>query len=256
MQRILFILLVFFSEIGLLSAQDFTNIIGKNQETELIFAKEKSIGIQLHSNGIGFTLRKSINKSVFRKVTYEIEGMNMKDSKEIKSINPLFVNSKGYSFGKLNQVYMLKGLYGIQQQLNDKPYWGGVEVSYFYRGGLNIAITKPIYLYIIKFINYSDEYYDIQIVEEKYNPEEHFPDIIYGRAPFAKGLDEISIYPGLSAKGGFSFEFGTNSQMIKNLETGAMIDFFPKGIPVMANNPKRNLFISLYINITIGKRYN
>ncbi|MEA3504358.1 MAG: hypothetical protein U9R32_04090 [Bacteroidota bacterium] len=256
MKQILFILLFLSFAITASIAQDFTNLVGDRNETEVIFVKEKTIGLQLHSYGFGFTMRKSWNRSAFRKSTIEIEGMNMKDSKEIKSINPFFVNSKGYYYGKLNNIFMLKGLYGIQKQLNDKPYWGGVNVSYFYRGGINIAFAKPVYLYIIKFINYNDEYYDIQIIEERYDPEKHFPDIIYGRAPFTKGLDEISVYPGLSAKGGVSFEFGSNNQVIKNLETGAMVDFFPVGIPVLAMNHKRNFFVTLFINFTIGKRYN
>ena len=220
----------------------------------VIYSKELSGGIIIHNLGFGFQYRKSFNKTVFKKKFFEFEFVGMKSLKQIKIINPYFFYSKSYYYGKLNNVFLLRGGYGFQHLLNRKPYWGGVELRYFYSGGASIGISKPVYLYILNFL--STNFYEYEIVVEKYNPDEHFYENIYGRAPFTEGLGEIKIYPGIYLKTGMNFEFGMFKSKKASLEIGGIIEYLPIAVPIMAFSDPKSFFITVYVSFSIGKRYN
>jgi hypothetical protein len=137
--------------------------------------------------------------------------------------------------------------------LNRKPYWGGVELRLVGFGGVSLAIAKPVYLYIL---NFTSSYYDYDIVVEKYDPTQHFLDNIYGRAPFSRGLGELKFYPGVYGKLGMNFEYGQYNSKVKSVEIGVVFEFYPIPVPIMAFNDSDYYFLTLYINISIGKRYN
>ncbi|MDY0343807.1 MAG: hypothetical protein RBR28_09550 [Lentimicrobium sp.] len=233
-----------------LSAQPLEayDTIGDN----LLFRKELTGSAIIHTNGWGLEFRKGTNRSIFTKLMWEVNLLEMKDAKEIKSINQFFTNTKSYFYGKLNAVYMLRTGIGRQHMLNRKPYSGGVEVRLFYSGGVNAGFTKPVYLNILKPDKVAYRYV---IVTERYDPEEHFPDNIYGRANFFKGFNQLSFYPGAYLKVGLNVDFGTINQRPKTFEVGAVLDGFPKAIPAMAFRSPNNLFLTLYLSFGIGKRY-
>ena len=58
-----------------------------------------------------------------------------------------------------------------------------------------------------------------------------WPQEIYGRASFTKGLNEIKVMPGIYAKGGFNFEYSKEDKVIHAIEVGAQINAFPKRDP-------------------------
>ena len=70
------------------------------------------------------------------------------------------------------------------------------------------------------------------------------------------GLNEIKVYPGVFLKAGLNFEFGKLNSKIRALEAGGVLEYFPKAIPIMAFNPANNVFMTFYINFSLGKRYN
>lgn len=220
----------------------------------VLFRKEMSGSLIVHSNGWGLEYRIGQNKSVFNKWMFEANLLEMKDAKEIKSINPFFTNTKSYIYGKLNALYIVRAGLGQQHQLNRKPYFGGVELRMFYSAGLSMAFAKPVYLYIIKSDGTSlFRYYT---VTERYDPDSHFPDNIYGRASFLKGFDNLKPYPGGYAKAGLSIEFGTINQRPKIVEVGAALDVYAKPVPLMAFKKPGQFFLTLYLSFGIGKRYN
>jgi len=110
-----------------------------------------------------------------------------------------------------------------------------------------------VYLYIIHF---NSMFTDYEVREEKYNPEYHFIDNIYGRGSFLAGLTQIGLHPGVYVKTGLDFEFGTKNRQINALEVGGTFDYSPIPVAVMAYNPKQNFFLTLYISVMFGKRYN
>ena len=219
----------------------------------ILLLKERSFGVIFHSQGWGAKFSKGFNKSAFKKRMLVIEVVEMKSEKQIRTINPYFTNSKSYVYGKLNTVFVFRGTYGTHRLLNRKPYWGGVELRFFYMGGISLGVAKPIYLYIL---NPSPVIYEYTISEEKYDPKNHFIDNIFGRAAFTKGFNELSLYPGIHGKIGLDFDFGVYRTKVKSLEIGAMIDIFARPVPIMAYNDPNYFFLTLYLNFNFGKRYN
>jgi len=207
----------------------------------------------LHSHGWGLEYRYGKNTTADRKLMFEANLIEIKDAKEIKTINPFFTNTKSYIYGKLNALYTVRAGVGQQHTLNRKPYFGGIELRLFYSGGLSMGLVKPVYLDIIKLDANSYRYIT---VTEKYNPDEHFPDNIYGRASFTKGFDQLKPYPGLYIKSGLSIDFGTLNQRPKTVEAGFALDVFTKPVPIMAFKDGDQFFLTLYLSIGLGKRYN
>jgi hypothetical protein len=247
--RTIFILLLFSASLFLYSQDEIVIDTSKN----IILLKEASGGIMLHTQGWGLRFSKGYNKSAFKKRMIVVEFLEMQSPRQIRTINPYFTNSKSYVYGKLNTVYMLRGTYGIHRMLNRKPYWGGVELRFFYMGGASLGFTKPVYLYILEP---SPQFYEYTIVEERYNPNKHYVDNIYGRASFVKGFDEIGFYPGFHFKIGLDFDYGVYRTKVKSLEVGAIIDVFPRPVPIMAFNDPDYYFLTFYFSFNFGKRYN
>ncbi|MEN8224476.1 MAG: hypothetical protein ABFS05_03865 [Bacteroidota bacterium] len=218
----------------------------------VLLRREYAGGLILHSRGWGIHFRKGKNLSYFRSFQLEADFVSLKSPKQIKTINPYFNNAKSYVYGKENHVYVLRGGLGVKQLLNRKPYWGGVELRLIYFGGLSLAFAKPVYLYIL---NYSVESDDYSVDLEKYDSDIHGLDNIYGRAPFLHGIENTSIHPGLYAKLGLNFEFGEYNSSIKAIELGAILDYYPLPVRIMAKNPEQSFFLTFYLGFSFGRRY-
>jgi len=218
----------------------------------VLLRREFAGGIILHSRGWGFHFRKGKNLSYFRSLSWEVDAVSMKSPKQIKTINPYFNNAKSYVYGKLNHVYIVRAGIGIKRLLNRKPYWGGIELRFIYFGGFSLAFAKPVYLYVL---NYTPDNDDYTIDIEKYDPDQHGLDNIYGRAPFLHGIENTGLHPGVYAKLGLNFEFGNYNSSIKAVELGTTLDFYPIPVAIMAENPEYSLFLTFYISFSFGKRY-
>lgn len=243
-----FLTVFLFVSIGLTSyAQNEVSVDTTNDN--VLFERQWTLGLHLNTNGWGLKFRKGKNLSFLTQRMWEIEFSTYKALKEIKTINNYYSDSKSYVYGKLNYVYFLRGGMGIQHILNRKPYWGGIQLSYLYYGGITIGIAKPVYLYVISIT-------DNIRVEKRYDPATDFTDNIYGRGPFLDGILLTKFYPGIYARGGLEFEFGTLNKRIQSLEIGGVLDYEPVGIPIMAYNPPQNFFLTLYLSVSMGKRYN
>jgi hypothetical protein len=255
MPRVFTLILLFFLVTAGLSvrAQFETDAEADTAGDNVLFERQWSLGLQLNTNGWGLKFRKGKNITFLTQRMWEIEFSTYKAAKEIKSINPYFSDSKSYVYGKLNYLYFLRGGVGIQHILNQKPYWGGVQLSFLAYGGLSVGITKPVYLYIVTFTSPT---YDYQVAVQKYDPDIHYVDNIYGRAPFLTGILNVGFYPGIYLRSGLEFEFGTLNKRLKTLEVGGVLDVSPRGIPIMAYNPRQNFFLTLYLSFSFGKRYN
>ena len=226
-------------------------------ENMILYNKQKTYGVVLHSLGLGLNYRTGKRLSIFKTRMLEFEFVYMKSYKQVKMINPYVINSKRYIYGKSNDAFFIRGGFIWKKLLNRKPTdegARGVEVRLTYGGGLSIGIAKPYYLYIIKDINGNGETFSI--VPERYDPDKHSNTDIYGRAPFSKGFNEITVHPGLHLKGGLNIEFGTKNTKIKSVEVGAAIDILPMGMTIMYSEADQMIFPTVYLNILFGKRFN
>lgn len=230
------------------------NEIAFDTSKNIILYKERTLGFIFHSQGWGLKYSKGYNKTAFSKRSWTIEFVEMQSPKQIRTINPYFTNSKSFIYGKLNAVFVLRGAYGNYKQLNRKPYWGGVELRLLYMGGVSLGFAKPVYLNIYDINNPGDVRYVTTV--ERYDPEEHFLDNIYGRASFTKGFNQIGFYPGFHGKIGLDFDYASYRNKVKSLEIGAIIDVFPRAIPIMAYNDPNYFYLTFYLNFNFGKRFN
>lgn len=198
--------------------------------------------------GYGAMYRYTKHVTAKRRSFYEIELQNLKHPKE-KKIEGGANSRKRYVYGKLNSVMVLRGALGFQEILFRKADPKAVEVRYSYSIGPVLAFAKPYYLevYTTNLVSGSIVKFD----SDAYNPGNN----VVGRAASAEGLDETKIYPGASAKFNLSFEYAPFSNLLRAIETGICIDYYPKALPIMARNPSENLIITFNVGFVFGRKW-
>lgn len=223
-------------------------------EPGFILKREYSFHFVAHSDGVGAGFRWGQRNTVNSGRFIDFDVVNMKHPKEIKMGNIyMFDEARKFVYGKQNYIYISRIGLGSLRVLNEKPYWGGLDIRRFYCFGASFAMAKPSYLYILD--NSSSTYY-YDLILQRYNPAEHDLSNIYGRGPFLEGFGESKFYPGAYFKAGFSFEYGPEKSMVRYIETGIVAEVFASEIPMMAFNENKNFFITFYISANFGRRYN
>jgi hypothetical protein len=230
-------------------------------QDKVLFQNERSISVSLTSNGMAAGFRFGKHKTYLDKITYDIELAYIKHPKEVKiSASPYsYVSSRRYVEGKTNLFVNLRPSIGFQREIFSKEDKGSIAIKYYYGGGPSIGITKPIY-YTINIITpipptptQPGGYYTTTKVE-KYGDAQHIQQTseIAGRASFWNGMDELSLYPGLHARAGMTFEFGKFSQLINALDVSATFDAFTKKIPIMYTDLNNQFFLTLAVSYRFG----
>ena len=221
----------------------------------VLLTREHSFYGFIHSNGWGFGFRKGLNRDYFKKQMFEAEFLEMRSPKETKTSSQLLIGSRPFYYGKINACYIIRSGVGYQYLLNQKPYWGGVEVRGFFYVGGEIALAKPVY---IKYLSpaLTGPVLETDLKTVRYDPSLQNPDYIYGKASFFKGINQLRPYPGLYVKAGANFEYGTYNTKTTAIEAGVILDFQPKAAPIMAIIKNPNLIPTVYISFHFGKRYN
>lgn len=234
----------------LLSTAYFSGINAQEKEDiKLYYTAEYSGGIIIHTNGFGANFRygQFLNQNSKRLWTAEL--VNIKHPKEQRSYNPFFENAKSYHFGKLNSMWALRTHFGFQNTLFSKELKRSVEINYIITGGPTLAFLKPIYLEVQNHTSRGS-----RLSTERYDPDVHSLNSIYGRAGYLTGLSETSIYPGLSLKFALNFEYAPEDEILRSVEIGANFDAFHKKMEIMAFEHNNQYWLTLYANILIGKK--
>jgi hypothetical protein len=224
------------------------------QDVNVLFRNESTGNISLHSRGFSGNYRRLWHVTGTRKRLIEFELLNMRHPKELKKKQ---AHGKSYYFGKLNGLTFFRAGYGYQQTLYRRAERKSIEVRMVYTVGPTICFAKPVFLEIEypDTIGSSTGTENMITKVEAYDPAKHNPNNILGRAPLFYGLDKTTVFPGAHAKLGFSFEYGETRASIKALETGVIVDYFPKAIQTMAYVQPENFFVTLYVGFTFGKRW-
>ena len=228
-------------------------------EATVLYKKEFKAGIKFHGHGWGFFATKGYHKSVDKVWNLNFSMVSMKNPNEDRRINFWDERAKSYIYGKSNYFYVLRPSVGQRKIVAYKDRKSGVEFGYTWALGPSIGITKPFYLQIAVPVSV-DQFI---LVEEQYNPNEHFIGNIYGRASWFNGLNELQTHFGAYGKFGFVVEYSGDQTGIQGIETGISIDAFPNDIPIMTTelgsidvDKNKNLFFNFYANIFFGKKYN
>lgn len=220
------------------------------EDVKVLYRYEASYGVYMHSNGgLGFGYRRGVHVTGKRKRMWEIESQNFKHPKEVKTTNSYYGNTKGYVYGKLNSVLLVRAGVGYQNALFQKWEKKNVEIRFSYFVGGTLGIAKPVYLEVKHGNNASPP------VTERYDPTTVKQEDIYGKSSFFTGISQTRIYPAGYAKFALSVEYADRYNLIKAVETGVVADVYPYAMPMMAYNPKQQVYASLYLKIIWGKKW-
>ena len=229
-------------------SQSALSAIEQGQDLNVLYRNERTFGIHAHTRGFGLDFKRLHHLTGKTKRFVEFQILNLKHPKEVKLKIEGNAGTKGFYYGKLFNVFVLRSGFGLQQTLYERAERKSVEVRMSYSIGPSLAFQKPVFLYVLK-----ENFFDP--VVERYDPEVHDLNNIAGRAPFLYGLNNLSINPGGYAKLGFSFEFGEYSNEVKAVETGVIADVYPLGMQLMANNPKEFAVFTFYVSFYLGKKW-
>lgn len=242
MKKLLVKIILLLSAIPSLSGQGELN-----EQQRIFFRNERSFAVMLNSDGIGIGYRDSRRLNYLNKRFFEIEAATLRHPKEYK-LSSIYPQAGSFVFGKLNSVFYLRGGLGQQHELFPKADLGGVAVRFLYSGGPVFALYKPIYYRIIRPVSIDEAI----LREEKFDVQIHDPTMIYGRASFARGLNEIKMLPGLYARTGFNFEYSKEDKIIHAVEVGAQVNAFIKKIPIMETTQNKAVFFSFFVSYRFG----
>ena len=222
------------------------------QKNKVGFKKEVYGGVTMHTSGFGATLSYSKFITYKKKRLLSMDIVSMKHSKEIKIKSFIDQNSKDFVYGKLNGVVFVRPGYGQKYLWYEKLRDKGVNISWHWTLGPSFAFLKPMYLDVANILPDGSAATPKQ---EAYDPEFHNLSNIYGKSKGILGLAETKIVPGGFFKMGLEFEYNDNREIIRAIETGFVIDVFPKKLEIMTYTDNAFIYPTLYINILIGKRF-
>lgn len=222
------------------------------EDAGLLYRNEANGGLIISSHGFGLNYRRCKHVTAAKKGVWEFELVNYKHPKEIRVTNPFYDNAKGYYYGKLNSFFIFRTGVGFQNTIWSKPDHNGVEVRYMAFLGASLGIAKPVYLEILYLTQSGQERV---VVTERYDPDKHFPDNIYGRAPFVQGLAEIGFRPGGYAKVGLNFEYGSLVEETRSIEVGFITDVYAIPVKIMATERQQMALFTLYLQFSIGRKW-
>ena len=253
MRTLICVVAVMFSQ-AFLHAQE-SPVSGYENGTNLnvLYRNDMSGKIFGTTRGFGIAFRQGKHITSKTRSFYDIEMQNLKHPKEVK-ISGDANSRRRYVYGKLNNVLVLRGAVGLQNIIFHKGDHKAVEVRYSYAVGPVIAFAKPYYVQIYKS---SYAYGKSQTATVKFDSDNFTQDSgqVAGRGQFMEGLSETVIYPGLNAKFNLSFEYAPYTNLIRALEVGMSLDYFPKALPIMARNPAENLIFTFHLGFVFGRKW-
>jgi len=216
-------------------------------QAPIFYRNEKSAAFLLNTNGFGINGRYAKRINARHKTIYEGDITSIKHRKEVKVSSEIYSANRSYVFGKTNNFFNIRAGYGKQVEMFRKVDRGGISVRRFHSFGPSIGVLKPIYYEVVYQISGTE----LLLETVKFDNTMH--GYIYGKASFFKGLEEISIIPGAYAKFGFMFEYSRNDISLHALETGVVIDIYPKKVPIMATENNDFVFVAMFVSYRFGK---
>ncbi len=221
------------------------------QEMEGPHDKEYVGGVNFNTNagligGAMFRYGHRVKKDRYR--VFEIEIVNVKNDKEIKTASSVTGNS--FVYKKENDLIPIRFKYGRQYMLFPSAQEEGVRVDFLWAGGATVGLVKAY------MVEYDDTDYSVpnpvpNIVTQPYNPNGNDDNILGSAGPFS-GLSHLKVVPGVNLKAGFVFQFVQFGGSVTGIEAGAMVEAYPHAIPILAQTYNRNIYTSVYVNLFYG----
>jgi hypothetical protein len=216
-----------------------------------VYSKEWAVAFLFNTNGLGvgtrFTTIKNTKTAVYRDLNFSAYT----HPQQVKTSNPYYQEAQTYYFGKENSFYALKAGWGIASTLSPKPLLNGVKLSINTSIGTAIGLEKPTYLQIIQP---DASFQNFVLTTERYAPEKHFSENIYGGASWFKGIEQTQANIGFYSQVSLNMEFGLKNSGLYALETGFNLDYYPSGIALMAFQAEHTLFLAFNLSLWVGRR--
>jgi hypothetical protein len=234
-------------------------LINTDNEPNFVYTNEMSGQLIIGSRGLGFNLRRAQNMTIERKRLFEFDLAYINHPKELKykARNNETRFAKNYYFGKINTCMFLRAGVGFQNRLFRRGDRKSVEFRYNTIIGANVAMLKPIYVYLY------DANQESGFTLDKHDPLTQSPidqgsstdKLIAGRASFFEGIEKSRFVPGLYAKFSGMLEYGRSSKELKAIELGVIVDGFIRPLDIMKLYNKEQVVVSLYASFVFGKKW-
>lgn len=203
------------------------------------------------SSGIGIAYQNKFEVAKGFGRQFDIELATLRHPQETKTFNKEVNNPTPFVFGKLNKAAIFKINYKFTSKIAEFSDAQRVGIDLVFGGGIAVGFLKPVYINMI----YPDASGYETIVAEKYNPSIHTDKTkIAGYSDNRIGWNEIDYKTGISLAGGIGFTWGYFTNYPKRLEAGLYLEYFNKGLPVMAFAPNKSFSEGVYVKLFIGKR--
>lgn len=219
---------------------------------DVVLSEAARFHVMLHTQGAGIGFQRGKYDGAFRIRGWQVELAFVRHLKEEKTRNPVYEEALAYVYGKVNAHHVLRLQYFTQSLLFEKYRKGGVTVSRLGQWGAALGVSKPVYLEI----GYPEiPYTSLQV--ERYDPEVHFSNRIYGRAPWVNGLESLRFNPGLSVGQALTFDFNDSRSATRTLDLGAGADVYLRPVEIMASDfvTARRVHLTFYLRYAWGAQW-
>jgi hypothetical protein len=219
---------------------------------DVLFSHTSGVNIFAHTQGAGVGFRYGYFLTAKSSRSIGTDLLYFRHEKEEKTFNPVYDDGLPYVFGKVNSLLIFRVFVESRRELSPKLRKSAVKVERVFRYGGSLGLEKPVYLEI----GYPEIPYEY-LATERYDPDEHFYNDIFGRSPWVSGLDEIKVVPGGIVSYGLIFEYGNERSRTRSVEVGAAIDVFIRPVEIMAEQfvESQFAFLSLYLKLGVGAKW-
>ncbi len=209
------------------------------------------IGFKQTTNGSGIFYRNARPLRDNWSKAFDIDLSSIRHPKEKDIINTRMGNTRPYIFNKINRVYNLRLLGGLQYKFADRNTKNSVGIAAFAGVGPAITFIKPVFL-------------DIQIIDpnapntlinvsRRYEPEKFQHSQIVGNSSYLTGINETKLGVGLSFKCGVEFNWGSFSSEYKSLELGIVVDCLTARPEIIYKEKNKMFYSGFYLSFAFGK---
>jgi hypothetical protein len=236
--------------------EHLNQLMKQQEEGTLIYQKQTAFGVKLNTDGLGFFFEHGKYKTVTKTNLWWIdlgERHNKKEDKQSNEYTDGYYIYQGspFIYGKINNFYYLKLGFGQQLLIGGKGNQNGVAVSFIYGGGITAGLLKPYYLNVTDSLGNTT---DIKYSAQTDSAFLGYTDQINQGSGFGKGLNEITIVPGLHARAALRFDYGRFNQTLSAIEVGVSAEYYTKDMQIMLNQTPQKFFFSGYVAFAFGSR--
>ena len=227
------------------------------QQTEAGFQKEITYGINFNTDGGiigGASFRIANVKSDDWLHFWGVDVVEVKHPKESRYLGQ---GGDVFVLGKTNYLFVIRPEYGREYVFFRKAAESGVEVNGILGVGPSLGLMVPYYIdYDINDPNNQQQGLPPNVQRVRYDPITAHRDLnkIFGSAGFLTGLGETDLNIGAHLKTGLSFEYGRYHESITGIDTGFLLEAYPKKLIMIPQAQNYQVFSSVYLTLYYGRR--